>query len=181
MLEKTLKKHLSKLNGKIAINVGAGVLSYREFTNFEQYITIDIDIKVKPDVCMDIYALALKPACADVVIATEVLEHLEEPKRAIFEIKRVLKKGGFCIVSVPFIYPYHGEKDMGDYYKFTEEGLKKLFKNFTKLEIIPYGSTLQTLWLLLSHRKRFLKPLNYVFQYFKIGKINSGFVLIAKK
>lgn len=93
----------------------------------------------------------------------------------------MLKKDGICVVSVPFIYPYHGGENMGDYYRFTEDGLKNLFKDFKDVEIIPYGSTLQTLWLLLSYKKRFLKPLNYIFQYLKVGKINSGFVLIAKK
>lgn len=36
----------------------------------------------------------------DLVICTETLEHLVDPKKALFEIKRVLKRGGQAIISM---------------------------------------------------------------------------------
>ena len=36
----------------------------------------------------------------DLVLCTEVLEHLREPKTALFEIKRVLKKNGTAIIEL---------------------------------------------------------------------------------
>lgn len=37
----------------------------------------------------------------DIVIALELIEHLENPKRFLQEVKRVLKKGGILILSTP--------------------------------------------------------------------------------
>lgn len=48
----------------------------------------------------------------DVVITLETIEHVENPHRMLWEIKRVLKEGGLLLISIPgekvyhpFIYP----------------------------------------------------------------------------
>lgn len=46
-----------------------------------------------------IYSLQRKDSSFDLMLATEVLEHLEEPDKAIEEVKRVSKE--YCIFSVP--------------------------------------------------------------------------------
>jgi 2-polyprenyl-3-methyl-5-hydroxy-6-metoxy-1,4-benzoquinol methylase len=46
-----------------------------------------------------IYKLPYKANSFDVVLCTEVLEHLEEPERALMELKRVTKK--YLVLSVP--------------------------------------------------------------------------------
>ena len=43
----------------------------------------------------------LRPASYDVVVAFELIEHLDEQERALAEIKRVLKESGFLILSTP--------------------------------------------------------------------------------
>lgn len=53
-------------------------------------------IKIKKG---DIYDLPYKANSFDLVICSEVLEHLEDPKKALIELKRVAKK--FLILSVP--------------------------------------------------------------------------------
>lgn len=47
----------------------------------------------------DIYKLPYKANTFDLVICTEVLEHLDEPQKALEELKRVAKK--YLIISVP--------------------------------------------------------------------------------
>jgi ubiquinone/menaquinone biosynthesis C-methylase UbiE len=47
----------------------------------------------------DIYKLPYKDNSFDLVICSEVLEHLEYPKKALGEIKRVSKR--YCLLSVP--------------------------------------------------------------------------------
>lgn len=37
----------------------------------------------------------------DLIVCCEVLEHLNDPKKALYEINRVLKIGGYVLISVP--------------------------------------------------------------------------------
>jgi len=46
-----------------------------------------------------VYDLSFKKNSFDLVIATEVLEHLENPEKALQEIKRISKN--YCLFSVP--------------------------------------------------------------------------------
>lgn len=49
----------------------------------------------------DAMQLPLKNNCADCVTMMDVLEHLSDDKRALKEVARVLKPGGFIILTVP--------------------------------------------------------------------------------
>jgi 2-polyprenyl-3-methyl-5-hydroxy-6-metoxy-1,4-benzoquinol methylase len=63
---------------------------------------IAIGNKVHPDITIkngDIYDISYKDNSFDLVLCTEVLEHLEDPEKALKELKRVTKK--YCLISVP--------------------------------------------------------------------------------
>ena len=49
----------------------------------------------------DVYQLKAKDNSYDFIYLLEVLEHLDHPKVALSEIKRVLKPGGFLMLGVP--------------------------------------------------------------------------------
>lgn len=57
---------------------------------------INPKVKIKKG---DIYKLPYKAGSFDLIICTEVLEHLDNPKNALIELKRVAKK--YLILSVP--------------------------------------------------------------------------------
>lgn len=68
------------------------------------YITADIEsplAKVK----MDIHQIPFGENHFDVVLCNHVLEHVENDIKAMTEIKRVLKPGGWAILQVPFFSP----------------------------------------------------------------------------
>ncbi len=68
------------------------------------YITADIEsplAKVK----MDIHKMPFDENTFDVVLCNHVLEHVTDDIRAMKEIARVLKPGGFAILQVPFFHP----------------------------------------------------------------------------
>lgn len=50
----------------------------------------------------DLYRLPFDDGCFDAVTASEILEHLDRPPEALAEIARVLRPGGYLIVSSPF-------------------------------------------------------------------------------
>jgi SAM-dependent methyltransferase len=53
--------------------------------------------------CQDLQALTFSNDSFDLVITEDVLEHVKDYKRAVAEIRRVLKLGGKHIFTVPFL------------------------------------------------------------------------------
>lgn len=84
---------------------------------------------------------------SDVVVCTEVLEHVFSPLHAVENIRKMLKTNGVAVVSVPFNFRIHGP--LPDRWRFTEHGLRSLFYKFEILELKALESD------------RFLAPLHY--------------------
>lgn len=72
-----------------------GVDCYNKAIAFAQKKYPHINFKVA-----DAHRLPIKDKSFDLVICTETLEHLVDPKKALLEIRRVLKKGGQSIISM---------------------------------------------------------------------------------
>lgn len=69
-----------------------------------EYITADIEsplAKVK----MDIHEIPFEDNSIDIIFCNHVLEHVDDDMKALSEMKRVLKPGGWAILQVPFFYP----------------------------------------------------------------------------
>lgn len=56
------------------------------------------------------------------VLCSEVLEHVERPQRALSELLRVLKPGGFAVFTTLTAFPLHGYPF--DFRRWTEDGLR---------------------------------------------------------
>lgn len=70
----------------------------------EKYITADIEsplAKVK----MDIHEIPFGDNTFDVVLCNHVLEHVADDIKAMAEINRVLKPGGWALMQIPFFSP----------------------------------------------------------------------------
>jgi SAM-dependent methyltransferase len=76
----------------------------------------------------------------DAVVLDHVLEHVQDPWRAVAELRRVLKPGGVCISTTPFLIRIHGVPD--DYWRFTHDGLKTLFRDFSAVDVFGWGNRL---------------------------------------
>jgi len=143
-LKAFLKRYAS--DGK-TLDIGCGNDPYAEF--FPNRTTLDIEARpgIKVDIIADAHDLSqIESESFDVVLCTEVLEHLHTPKKAISEFERVLKKGGMLILSTRFIFPLHDTPH--DYYRYTKYGLQHLLKNFEILELKEEASTIETLAVL---------------------------------
>jgi SAM-dependent methyltransferase len=84
------------------------------------------------DIVGDIHRMPLETNSFDCVICTGTLEHVQDPWRAVGEIRRVLRPGGIVHIDVPFIQGYHA--DPTDYWRFTLDGLRMLCRRFEEVE-----------------------------------------------
>jgi ubiquinone/menaquinone biosynthesis C-methylase UbiE len=65
----------------------------------------------------DVHQLDFADGTFDYLLAAEVLEHLPDPRRALQELRRVVKPGGYLIVSVPHEPFFHwGNLARGKYW-----------------------------------------------------------------
>lgn len=109
--------------GTSVLDVGAGECQYRENFRHCLYKTHDFgryhgtdNSLVKEtwkygriDYVSDINHIPVKEASFDVILCTEVLEHVPEPIKAIREFSRILKPGGRLFISTPFSSGMHQE------------------------------------------------------------------------
>ena len=93
-----------------------------------RYTGMDISGGQNVHLVMDAYDIKkkLKPESYDVVMCTEVLEHIAKPWIIVENMRWVLKPGGWLIITVPSLN--HGRHDWpGDYYRFFETVLGEVF------------------------------------------------------
>ena len=125
------KQAATYLKGRL-IDIGCGVKPYEDIV--APYVTqhVGVDHKSTPhdkrriDLLGTAYTIPAETASFDSALCTAVLEHLEEPERAIRECYRVLIPGGIAIYSVPFIWHIH--EAPRDFYRYSKYGLTYLFQ-----------------------------------------------------
>ena len=109
---------------------------------------LNLDSEAGPNIFSDVTQTPLLEQTVDYVICTEVLEHLPNPQACVDEVHRLLREGGVAFVSVPFFYPVHA--DPYDFQRFTEDGLRHLFREFKSVEVHPMGGYPGTLGLMVE-------------------------------
>lgn len=139
MLEKLFKKYA---RGNL-IDIGCGVKPYAKILKpyIKKHIGVDhvgmIHSISKVDIFADAYNIPVENNEFDTILCTEVIEHLEEPSLCFKEMYRILKHGGYAIITCPFFWHLHEEPR--DFYRYTKYGLKYLVKK-NKFEVISIES-----------------------------------------
>lgn len=130
------------------LDSGCGGMPYKELIlsnkRITKYVGLDIDsglnyYEVKPDVLWNGVTMPFENNVFDVVMSTEVLEHILNPDDYLLEVKRVLKPGGMFFFTVPFMMSLHEVPH--DYYRYTPYALEMIFKRtgFADIKIKPMG------------------------------------------
>ena len=123
--------------GASLLDAGAGELTNRAFCQHLSYTSQDLCQyegkgdgvalqmgewdTTKIDIVSDIVSIPVPDASFDVVLCTEVLEHLPDPLAALRELSRLLKPGGQLIITAPFcslthFAPYHFASGLSRYW-----------------------------------------------------------------
>jgi SAM-dependent methyltransferase len=144
-----LSQILPTLGGTV-VDVGCGAQPYRRLVpSHAKYIGIDsTEAKLAfgyetPDtIYYDGFTWPLNSESADVVLATETLEHVPNPSNFMTEASRVLRGGGLIILTVPFAARWHFIPF--DYWRFTPSGLRQLLSDsgFIDIEVYARGNAL---------------------------------------
>lgn len=153
-LEKVLKNIPS---GNSILDAGAGEQQFKKWCSHLKYVSQDF-AQYKPeglnsglqmakwdygqlDIISDIATIPVENESFDAIMCTEVFEHIINPKEAIAEFSRILKKDGCLIITAPFcslthFAPYHFYSGFNRFFYETE-----LDKNgFEILELLPNGN-----------------------------------------
>jgi len=205
-------KHLSSVMPKYAkgklVDIGCGEKPREDM--LAPYVTEHIGLdhedtlhnKSKIDLFGTAYDIPVEDEYFDTVLCTAVLEHLEEPDKAIKEANRVLRRGGYAIYAVPLFWHLHEEPR--DFYRYTKYGLKYLFEKngFEIVELKPLsgfwvtfgqelvyylwrfrrGGRLNPLWWVIPPIGVLIQGISYL-----LNKIDHpeqftwGYLLVAKK
>ena len=155
-----------------------------ELVEKSDYKILDKVADYHPDIVGDVCNLPFENSSQDAVLAIYLLEHVEEPRKAVKEIYRSLKPGGYCFIQVPFIFYYHPMKGYyKDYFRFTRDGLEYLCKDFSSVEIVNERGALATVMNLFPFFSRKTKFFEWIDRIFRKSDSNqtSGYCAFCVK
>jgi SAM-dependent methyltransferase len=112
--------------GARVLDAGAGDCRYQRFFSHASYESADFCEVEKPyapvDYVCDLHSIPVEDERYDLVLLTQVLEHLPEPGEVLTELFRVLRPGGELWLSTPLFYAEHEQPY--DFYRYTQFGLR---------------------------------------------------------
>jgi SAM-dependent methyltransferase len=125
-MEFVSREYLPKKETSVLVDLGCGTMPYRPI--FQKYVAKYIGVDLMRNEAADSHAdsngrTSLADATADIVLSTQVLEHVEAPNSYLRECYRLLKPAGILILSTHGHWMYHA--DPIDLWRWTGEGLKK--------------------------------------------------------
>ena len=142
--------------GSRVLDVGAGDAPYAELFAHTDYVTLEWEGSPHAGgrtaaITASADAMPLREASFDVVLLTQVLEHVLRPAAVLTEIARVLRPGGTLFATVPFAWELHEEPH--DYWRFTQYALAALLEDagFTEHVIEPRSDSLSALAQLMTN------------------------------
>jgi SAM-dependent methyltransferase len=126
------------------LDLGSGNAPYRELFAHTRYTTNDWSDSLHPgatraDIIASADSLPVPDGSFDLVICTQVLEHVPEPSAVLAEAIRVLAPGARLALTVPLLWELHEVPH--DYYRYTDAGVRHLLTKvgFEDCRVSPRG------------------------------------------
>lgn len=126
-LRKLLESISKDLDGEMLLDFGSGDTPYRQLFESRVGRYVGADLEANPVAAAVINpdgTLAVEDESFDVVLSTQVLEHVLDPMKYLAEARRVLRPKGELILSTHGYWRYHPHPT--DYWRWTASGLRKI-------------------------------------------------------
>lgn len=156
-----LKLLLSARPSQQMLNVGAGQGSFTRMLEERGFDVVSTDLSpaalevlrervAGPVLQADMTNLPFPDESFDVVLAGEVIEHIDDDVAALREAHRVLRANGVLVLSVPAHPGWFGDSDRwaGHVRRYTRDALAETISSagFDDLRIVPWGFPIASLY-----------------------------------
>ena len=170
-LERAIQTEVAPAGDRQAVlDIGCGQQPYRPFFTgvAARYVGLDAHPGPRVDVVGPAESLPFADGEFNVVVSTQMLEHVPEPAEVVREAWRVLRPGGVLLLSTHGTAAYHPGPT--DFWRWTQEGLVKLLGDngaWASVELEAAGGTMACFGYLVGFylggglRTRALAPLRY--------------------
>lgn len=162
----TIKKYNKYIKGEV-LDVGCGKKPHEDlFLLASKYVGLDTNNSGHNHKNEDIDILyngkkfPFEDETFDSIVSFQVLEHVEDETLFLQEIKRVLKRNGTLMLTIPFMWEEH--EVPYDFRRYTSYGLKKLFEDMG-FEILKHEK-------LGAKNSFFLQQINTYLRKFRVKK-----------
>lgn len=145
-IEETIRRGAGALG--LVVDVGCGPKPYYPWLAGRCDRYVGLDLVPSADVFWDGGPMPIDDGSADLVLCTQVLEHVPDPVSVVDEIGRILAPGGVALLTTHGVYPYHPNPT--DFWRWTSAGLAKLHADtgrYGDVAVIPCGGTAACLLL----------------------------------
>ena len=132
------------------LDVGSGAKPYAQlFAGATDYV--GVDVSGDADIVAPVEELPFADDTFELVLCTQVLEHADDPARAVRELRRVVTRGGRVLASTHGVQPYHPAPS--DHWRWTHTGLERLFAAngpWSSLTVTPGAGTTACVGMVLA-------------------------------
>lgn len=186
-----LKNSSQYIKGRV-IDLGCGEKENKHkslilnLPGIESYTGVDFytDADIKADLNEK---LPINNGQYDTAICFLPLDYLKEPQNFLNESFRILKSGGYLLLTASWIYPYHPEPE--DYFRFSDNALRYMLRKsgFQIESISPLGGKGQIISVFLRTKFPFFNKLRpFIDKIFtprknRLDKNPAAYFVIAKK
>jgi len=126
-VERDFQDMVRRSHGKPSLQIGARYSKYAP-----HWVSVDLyDTSPIIDFHYDVHDMPFASETFEFIACNAVLEHLENPMKAIAELHRVLRPGGEIWVEVPMSQPYHPSPN--DYWRVSPKGILIWMQAFSEL------------------------------------------------
>ena len=128
-IEQVVRQFIDQKQGLVLADYGCGNRPYQPLVApfVAKYVGIDLPENPRADIhIMPAGQIQMPAQSVDVVLSTQVLEHVEDPSLYLSEAHRILKDEGLLILSTHGYWMFH--PDPTDFWRWTSAGLQKVVR-----------------------------------------------------